>query len=1100
MSSTRDLFAETATFIFPDRFRVLGRVQGARIAQLDRARSSITADLSPLGHGSVAGFLAREADGRTTAIVDRRTGAKLGTDEILVVPDVSSIAAIRRDLEKGLGRWLSPRPAAPTESSLDLAERECEQVLQSWSGRFEFREEQFASDQRGLRPPQAGALHAAMAHWSVSSRPGTIVMPTGTGKTETMLGLLVSQMLPKLIVIVPSDALRSQLTQKFLRLGVLGDCGCLRSGVEMPIVATLGRIPKTPEEVDDTFRRANVIVTTMQIAGGAPADCQSRMAELTTHLFVDEAHHIGARTWNAFRAQFTARQVLQFTATPFRNDGRSIGGRFIYVYPLRKAQEHQLFRPITFVPVQGLDQASTDDLIISSVGETLTRDRGQGLRHAAMARVDSIERAQALQAKYAARLPQFNPLLVHSKLKRTERNSVIEALRSGACQIIVCVDMLGEGFDFPELKVAGLHDKHKSEAVTLQFVGRFTRSRTDLGDPTVIANVAQGDVPDTLRKLYAEDADWDEVLNVVGTRRTLWEERRASIFEGFLDQIEGFPLQTLFPRMSCVVYRMVRDSWSSHDAPSAFKSGAVVEGPIVNESARLAIFVTRHDDRLRWSTVKEPTNIEFNLYLLHWDEDRKLLFINSSRMKELHTPVARAVGGEDVERITGETVFRSLSGYRRLVLTNLGLSETQRRPVRYANFIGSDIADQLDTLPGNRNRKKTNVFGQGFTDKGKSTIGCSTKGKFWSFEVSNNLGDWMDWCKEVGTKLLDETITTEGILRKLVRPRRQTSRPAKPAIGIAWPEGLLLMPEQRIEIEMDGGRFPFFDCDIELVDHASDQPLRFTVRAGDVAAEFEITIDERGASYTLKGGHSEATIHIGKRSWPLVDKFKEDPPHIYFADGDMLVDCELFELPRDEEREPFDPAKIEAADWKGVDIRKESQGPERRPDSIQRYMIDRLIGTGGYEVVFDDDGTGEAADIVAMRLSGSTLIVDLVHCKYSSDSTPGARLEDMFAVCGQAQKCIRWRESPEYFLRHLAKREAERQRAGGRSRYELGTSAVVAGWLNRWQEFNYVFSVSIAQPGLSKAKLGSSHLELLAATEAFLMDTWGMRFRVIASA
>jgi alpha-tubulin suppressor-like RCC1 family protein len=88
--------------------------------------------------------------------------------------------------------------------------------------------------------------------------------------------------------------------------------------------------------------------------------------------------------------------------------------------------------------------------------------------------------------------------------------------------------MLGEGFDLPELKIAGLHDKHKSEAVTLQFVGRFTRIRTDLGDATVIANIAHDNVAAALQSLYAEDADWNAILSVVGAKLTEREERREA--------------------------------------------------------------------------------------------------------------------------------------------------------------------------------------------------------------------------------------------------------------------------------------------------------------------------------------------------------------------------------------------------------------------------------------------------------------------------------------------------------------------------------------------------------------------------------------------
>ena len=1098
MSSTLDLFAEEAILELPDRVGLIGQLHGARLIQLDFPKRTVRAKLSPLGNPRVEGYVAHTEDDLAFAVVGRATSAKLGVPETLVVPDITSVRAIEEGLKHGRGHWNSPRPVPAQKIDLEDAKAKVSNVIASWQDRFKFLEQRDGNS-RGLRPPQAGALHAVMAHWSVSVRPATIVMPTGTGKTETMLSLLVSRQLPRLLVVVPNDALRSQIADKFMRLGVLAASGCITNGAHMPVVAMMKAIPRTVDQVDDIFLRANVIVCTMQIAAGAPVECQDRMAELASNIFVDEAHHIPARTWNAFKSRCSQRPILQFTATPFRNDQRSVGGKFIYVYPLRKAQQDGLFKPISFVPVHGLDERETDDIIIERVGEALARDLSRGLNHAAMARVDSIDRAVDLHGRYAARLPAHNPLLVHSKMKKTERDEALRKLRAGESRLIVCVDMLGEGFDFPELKIAGLHDKHKSEAITLQFVGRFTRARQDLGDATVVANVAQGEVRETLRKLYADDADWDHVLSVVGTTRTLWEERRASILEGFTQEIEGFPLQTMMPRMSAVVYRMKRDSWTPYEAGTAFKSGAVVEGPIVNESERLAVFVTRHEDQLRWATLKDPRNIEFNLYLVHWDEDRGLLFINSSRMQELHTPVARAVGGEDIERITGEEVFRVLSGYRRLVLTNLGLSETQRRPVRYSMFIGSDIADQLDALAGNRNRKKTNLFGQGYTEKGKVTIGCSSKGKIWSYEISGSMGEWIDWCREAGGKLLDDTITTDGILRRLVKPRRQDTRPAKPAIGIAWPEGLLMKSEDRVEFEIEQQRVPIYDCDIELIDHATDGPFAFRIGSTERSAVIEMEIDGQGARYRQRQGQS-AQIRVGKRTLPIVEYFKEDPPHIYFADGDMLVDSDLFILPRDDGRPPFDLNKIEVLGWKGVDITRESQGVEKRTGTIQRYMIDRMLAAGTHEVLVDDDGSGESADIVGLRLSGTTLLVELVHCKYSSADKAGVRVEDLYEVCGQAQKSIRWRERPDEFLRHLLKREAIRSRAGQPTRLEHGSASTIIGWLNRWQEFSYRFSVTVAQPGLSKAQVKAEHLELLSATETFLMDTWGMPLKVFASA
>ncbi len=205
-------------------------------------------------------------------------------------------------------------------------------------GAFSYVEEDPTVNIIGLRTAQIGAVHAAHAHWSVSSATATVVMPTGTGKTEVMLSLLVSAKVPRLLVIVPTDALRTQLARKFLTLGVLKAPGCtlLRTEAMYPIVCTLQHFPKDASEVDDICQRSQVIVTTSNIAGQCAPSVQERLAYQCPYLFIDEAHHAEAPTWVAFRERFKDQKVLQFTATPFREDGKPLDGEIIYKYPLKK--------------------------------------------------------------------------------------------------------------------------------------------------------------------------------------------------------------------------------------------------------------------------------------------------------------------------------------------------------------------------------------------------------------------------------------------------------------------------------------------------------------------------------------------------------------------------------------------------------------------------------------------------------------------------------------------------------------------------------------------------------------------------------------------
>jgi hypothetical protein len=103
-----------------------------------------------------------------------------------------------------------------------------------WDGQFAFHTSRpnadgtVEPDKRGLRPAQIGALHAIGAHWSLYHKAATIIMPTGTGKTETMLSVLANFMRAPLLVVVPADALRSQTARKFLTFGLLRNLAVLR--------------------------------------------------------------------------------------------------------------------------------------------------------------------------------------------------------------------------------------------------------------------------------------------------------------------------------------------------------------------------------------------------------------------------------------------------------------------------------------------------------------------------------------------------------------------------------------------------------------------------------------------------------------------------------------------------------------------------------------------------------------------------------------------------------------------------------------------------------------------------------------------------------
>lgn len=1104
-STQNDLFDAEVSLLLPPRFAVDGKVLGSPVRQLAFPALRASCRLRTFSIRRVNGYETTLKSGEKLRIISAKTATQLDADLVLLVPGATKPSKIAEALELEEGRWVNVTPT--NIGSFDAAARaeRLSAVSMSWQDAFHLREGRSAENGRpaapGLRRPQIGALHAALAHATRSTDAATVVMPTGTGKTETMLALNAHQRFERLLVVVPTDALREQIAGKFETFGVLKQQQCLDASADFPLVMRLSHIPTTPAEVDEIFDSANVVVTTMQIAGRAEAAVQERMAVRASALFIDEAHHIGAPTWARFRGLFVDRDpplpIVQFTATPFREDGRRVDGEFIYTYPLKKAQTEGYFKPIRFEAVFGLDQDDADLAIAEKLGEVLQADLDAGLNHLAMARCSTIDRARDLHQLYSAMFPEFRPVIVHSQQPLRERRANLSALRRFDSRIIVCVDMLGEGFDLPELKIAGLHDPHKSIAVTIQFVGRFTRQDPRLGDATVIANTGVDDIDRSLAKLYAEDADWNALVEALSTAKIDRQVRRAEMFKGFVGDLSDIPLQTLEPKMNAVVYRTSCDSWEPLRAEDLYNPGVYL-GMKINPHQRVAIFVTRSEEQAGWTTAQHATNVIWDLHMMHWDPAKGLLYISSSA-KGPYDRLAKAVCGDTTRRVEGEEVFRSLHGFNRLILRNLGLTHHQGRGVRYSMYMGVDVADGLETAKS-QSRIKNNVFATGFLDGVPATRGCSAKGKFWSISPVRDLTDWVAWCADIGQAVNDPGITTDGVFKSAMRPRQISERPAVPPVAIHWPESLLTQIEDRIEISFGEQAVLFTECDIELLSHERTGPLRFAVRSDAQVAEFEIVFAEGGARYPQRSG-PKATIKIGGKVKTLSESFGDDSPQIDFGDGSLLIYSHLYALPDGVTVEPYPADRIEPWDWSKTNIRAEAQGLEKRADSVQRHVIDMLLADSeAYDLVFDDDGAGEIADVVTFRVTEGLVQVTLHHCKYSSADAPGARIKDLYEVCGQAQKSARWRDRPNRMFTHMLKREKLRLDKGQSSRFEHGTAAFLKKLKASWQDYRYEFDVRIVQPGLSRAAVTEEGLHLLASVETYLLETRAMHLKVIASA
>ena len=180
-------------------------------------------------------------------------------------------------------------------------------------------------------------------------------MPTGTGKTETMLAWLVAQRPERVLVVVPSTALRDQIATKFETLGILQLEGIVDRSALRPRVGRLEGRFADDAEARAFVEAANVVVATPNAIHANEPEVRGVFFQGFTHLLVDEAHHAPARTWTEIIRVFANRPTLLFTATPFRRDGLTLPGRVIFRFPLREAQKEGYFSTIDFSAVLDLD-------------------------------------------------------------------------------------------------------------------------------------------------------------------------------------------------------------------------------------------------------------------------------------------------------------------------------------------------------------------------------------------------------------------------------------------------------------------------------------------------------------------------------------------------------------------------------------------------------------------------------------------------------------------------------------------------------------------------------------------------------------------------
>ncbi|WP_306141477.1 DEAD/DEAH box helicase [Roseibium sp. MMSF_3412] len=942
---------------------------------------------------------------------------------------------------------------------------------------------------RRLRSAQLGAIYSLLSHWSLSKEVATVVLPTGTGKTETMLATSLVDQAKRTLVIVPTIDLKDQIAEKFSNWGMLRELGVIPNDAPNPKVLVLNKTLSNKNDVE-ILEKADVVVSTPGLLARSPLEAQIELSNLFSHVYFDEAHHVVANEWNNLKNLFKKSKVVQFTATPYRNDRQPIEGKVVYNYPLSQALQDNCFSKISLVAVEERHPRKKDKAIADAAMKRLLDDRKNGFsRHKIMARADNAKEADALFVKYQEWFPDERIVVIHSKT--AGKKELIKEIKRGLYNIVVCVDMLKEGFDYPDFKIAAVHSVHKSLAVLLQFIGRFTRPQDGLGDASFIVNYAEEKISVELENLFQEGSGWEEVISEIADAKKAEAESFLSFLQGCAPfsgfdspDIELNP-KLVYPALSCLCFSCESVNWANFKDAFNLKQYALSQ-PYFNSEENIFYFTTQKREKVKWARTEKMRDQTWDLIVMHHNQDKQLLFVGFSEKRLDVRKLVDKISGIKASPLNGDCVFRSFDSIKRLSIVHAGIFKPANHLHRYSRLSGADVTTELERWKAGARCQKSDFVGVGFRNGFPVSVGASVKGKIWSPARVGNLKEWKEWCLEVGRLVTDTKIDSNQLLEDSASKIQIDDYPEDLIVLAAdWAENLYDRMH-KLTLETPSGQSFML----------SEASLRFLASKGK-KADFTLVIPDQEISFSIllggERGHEvlgidDSPIKIeGLKSVALSLKqfFQENPPTVFLLNGCTISGCIHTDY-GESGTQIIPEERLEILDWEGVDFKVESlyKSRTKRDASIQEYMMKHLLDEGA-RVVFNDDNAGESADIVAIFLDEERVKFKIVHCKYSKDKA-GRRLSDLYEVCGQAIVSLRYKWKPEELLKHMARRNSTGILKG--LRFFYGDLEDLEEIKKALKYCNVVFEFAIAQPGVSSSDLSSEMKTLLGSVYSTIAE------------
>jgi superfamily II DNA or RNA helicase len=935
----------------------------------------------------------------------------------------------------------------------------------------------------GFRPGQRGALHATLSHFSVYEEPATLCLPTGYGKTAVMMALPFILKAQRVLVVEPSEALRKQTSGHFKALSTLKKIKIADRITFLPkVIGQKGR-PATAAEWE-ALRGYDVVVSTPQST--SPNITPDAPADLFDLVIFDEAHHAPAESWSAYLAHFSKARFVFLTATPFRRDRKPIPGRLAYWYPVLKASREKAFGKVHFTAAPVKDDRNEEEIdrsVAATAVAQLKRDRDNGLDHRIFARAATIASAKSLVDLYTAAGAKVSAITSHLSPKRQDE---IEAhLIDGTLDGVVCVDMFGEGYDFPKLKIAALHAPHKSLVPTLQFIGRFARTNDQTtGDATFVAPLSR--LKDANIRLFQEGIDIAELIDDAAQAQIADAEANRAILDILKPRRQMDSDYDAVTPLLLELYAHARIFECSQRPDLSLFNETVGRNLLLvkqwtSDDGLITLLLTIDNSPPNWATSDVIANVRHDAFLLAYNEASQLCFIGSTRRTDrLYIGLMDTVCKDQHRPISFERTRRALAGLTDLRFYNVGLRNTtlNTQTESYRTVTGPR-AERAMTAGDARAYVQGHFFGSGVIGDDRETIGASSSSRIWSNQRLT-VAEYLDWITALNKRLSGHGAIAPSQLDIVQHAKTLRGMPDQVIAG-GWNKlAYRAAPKVRLRQGTSAWRYlQVTDLEIDHFEvHPDKQRLEFQIRTDDFGVKFEFQIG--GGAIIRQVDHTwSVEVQSGVDDWTeLATWMSMHPPVFYAADKSSFQGMNLMRPPSVTISALAD-GDTSTLDWTGCAIGVEWDAAKAKGAlTVHQFLEQHLTNTPHLEALLYDHRSGEAADFIAVHRNGEQVRVSLYHCKSAGGDPSGGRVNDVYEVAGQVLKSVAYCEPG--ILREHVEHRTNKGKQSQPSRFVVGDLALMQRALLDTAPDKLTFEIYGVQPGIAQSKIDAHLADLMA--------------------